>query len=77
MLACFAQRTHGLIEHIGARTPLGHGLGVDAESFGQGPMGTDHSLELCADTRRCASVSMLVDLMVVLLFQVEECTMVS
>jgi hypothetical protein len=27
MLACSAPRTHGLIEHRGARTPLGHGLG--------------------------------------------------
>ncbi len=39
MLACSAPRTHGLIEHRGARAPLGHGLGVDAVELGQGPMG--------------------------------------
>lgn len=39
MLACSIPRTHGLIEHRGARTPLGHGLGVDAVELGQGPMG--------------------------------------
>lgn len=39
MLACSASRSHGLIEHRGACTPLGHGLGVDAVELGQGPMG--------------------------------------
>jgi hypothetical protein len=39
MLACSVPRTHRLIEHRGARTPLGHGLGVDAVELGQGPMG--------------------------------------
>lgn len=39
MPACSVPRTHGLVEHRGARTPLGHGLGIDAVELGQGPMG--------------------------------------
>lgn len=39
MLACSVPRTHGLIEHRGARTLLGHGLGVDVVELRQGPMG--------------------------------------
>jgi hypothetical protein len=39
MLACSVPRTHGLIEHRGARTPLGRGLGVDALKLFQGLIG--------------------------------------
>jgi len=39
ILACSAPTTHGLIEHRAARTPIGHGLGVDAVELGQRPMG--------------------------------------
>ena len=39
MLPCSAPRVHGLIEHCGARTTLGHGLGVDAVELGKRPMG--------------------------------------
>lgn len=61
MLACCVPRTHGLIEHRGACTPLGHDLGVAAVELGQGPTGAGRSLEFCADTRRCAGAAMPAD----------------